>query len=86
MCDPQAVEIILGFTVGGAITLKFVIQWVKGLLKVQGDLAKLLSLGVCAIAAAIFILITKGDWMCMLTYTPQLWVANQLVHIAKKKK
>ena len=86
MCDPQAVEIILGFTVGGAITLKWLIQWLKNLLKVQGDLAKLLSLGVCAAASAVFILITKGDWSCILVYAPQLWAANQVVHIVKKKK
>jgi len=85
MCDPQAVEIILGFTFGGAIILKVAIQYLKKLLKVQGDLAKLLSLGVCAIASALFILATGGEWICILTYAPQLWAANQVVHIVKKK-
>lgn len=85
-CNSQAVEIILGFTIGGGITLKFVIQWLKGLLKVQGNLAKLLSLAICAVASAVFILITKGEWACLLVYAPQLWVANQLAHVVKKKK
>ncbi len=84
-CDPKAVEVILGFTFGGAVVLKFAIQYLKKLLKVQGDLAKLLSLGVCAVASAIFILATGGEWGCILQYAPQLWVANQVAHMVKKK-
>lgn len=84
-CDPNAVTIILGFSVGG-LTLKYVIGWLKDVLRAKGFLAQALSVAMCFAAAAVYILFTKGNWSCLLPYGSEIFVGTQLFYRAMKKK
>ena len=83
-CDINATEIILGFSVLG-LTLKFVIEWLKTKLRLKGFLAMALSLVVCFVASAIYIIITKGSWDCILFYGLSVFTGTQVAYRALKK-
>jgi len=83
-CESTAAELILGFSVGG-ITLRIAIQWLKTQLKLSGMMAQLFTLALCFGASALYILIFKGDWSCLLQYGPAVYIGTQVAHQAVKK-
>ena len=83
-CDPSAVTLILGFSLGG-LTLAGVIQLLKNWTKLTGVLAQALSMAVCFIAAAAYVFFTKGDWGCLIVFGPQLYIATQAIYQVAKK-
>ena len=84
-CDISATEIILGFSVLG-LTLKFAIEWLKTKLKVKGFLATVLAIAVCFAASAVYIIVTKGSWNCLLFYGLSVFTGTQVAYRALKKK
>jgi len=84
MCDPSAVELILGFSIGG-LTLAGAIQLLKNWTKVTGLLAQALSMVMCFAVAAAYLFFTKGDWSCLVVFGPQLYIATQAVYQVAKK-
>lgn len=84
MCDPNAIEIILTFAVGG-ITLRAFIAWLKKKLKAKDLGAFFLSLLCCVVAAALYILVKTiiisgghWPWICFLWYSFEVFAACQL--------
>ncbi len=78
-CDPQVVELVLGFSVGG-IGLRFVIGWIKGKLKVVGFLALLIAFACCAVAVVIYMALTGWTWACFLFWTCLLFTGTQTAY------
>lgn len=83
-CDIGATEIILGFSVLG-LTLKFVIEWLKTKLRLKGFLATMLAMVNCFAASAVYIIVTKGSWECLVFYGLGVFAGTQLAYRALKK-
>lgn len=84
MCDPNVVQIILTFVIGG-ITLKTLISLVKNYLKLNDLGATLLSIVMCACSSALYLLIVgPWSWICFLLYTAQVFIGSKFVYEATK--
>lgn len=90
LCDPNAVEIILTFAIGG-VTLRVLIALLKKQFNVKGFLALLVALLCSAAGAAAYIaikeiVITQGiwNWTCFLWYTFEVFTGAQIVYRATK--
>lgn len=84
-CDPNVVEIILTFSVGG-IMLRGLIALVKNYFKLTGILVVLVGLAMCAVASAAYMLIVGSfTWTCLLFYTTEVFVGTQIAYRATHK-
>ena len=84
-CDINATEIIIGFSVAG-LTLKFAIEWLRTKLRLKGFLAIVFAIAVCFAASAVYIVLTKGSWDCLIFYGLDVFAGTQLAYRALKKK
>ena len=84
ICDLKATEIILAFSAGG-ITLRGLIALVKAWLKLTGTGALLVSVGMCLIASAIYLVLTNSfDLMCFFLLTASVFSGCQITFQATK--
>jgi len=84
-CDINATEIILGFSVVG-LTLKFAIDWLRTKLRLKGFLALAFAMAICFAASAVYILVTKGSWDCLIFYGLNVFAGTQIAYRALPKK
>ena len=84
-CDPNAIEIISMFAVGG-ITIRGLIAIIKNYFKLTGLLVVLLGLVLCAAGSSIYMLVTSSfSWVCLLFYTTEVFAGTQIVYRATHK-
>lgn len=84
-CDPNAVEIIGMFAVGG-ITIRGLIAIIKNYFKLTGLLVVILGLVLCAAGSSIYMLVTGSfSWVCLLFYTTEVFAGTQIVYRATHK-
>lgn len=85
ICDLKAAEIILAFSVGG-ITLRGAIALVKAWLKLTGTAALLVSVVMCLIASAIYLVLTQTfDVVCLFLLAASVFSGSQITFQATKK-
>lgn len=84
-CDPNAVEIIGMFAVGG-ITIRGLIAIIKNYFRLTKLPVVLVGLALCAAGSSIYMLVTSSfSVTCLLFYTAEVFAGTQIVYQATHK-
>lgn len=86
LCDLTLVKVILDFTLGG-VGLRALIALVKKMLGVDGLLASALSMAMCFLATAFYLMITKNfSAECMVIIGLAVYAGSQATYSLTKKR
>ncbi len=88
-CDPNVVEIISAFSVGG-ITLRvgigFLVKMLAKRINIKGFPTLLITFACCAAAVLIYMSVTVFTWTCFLFWTCLVFTGTQAAYRASHTK
>jgi len=86
LCDLTLAKVILEFTIGG-ISLRVIIALVKKMLGVEGVLASALSMAMCFLATAFYLMITGNfSGVCLVIIGFEVYAGCQATYSITKKR